>query len=241
MAKKQTPILKPLYPSILDEWEEAQCRKCRDGGLIATRYVEHDGVYYAYTPCECQEGKLAKQREDASGIPERHLETCFETFIPILEAKDAFDAATSLAIGKANYKILLIYGGVGNGKTHLAYSAVVEACRLGIVATYVYAPDMFREIRSLFERSEDPTHNFKVSEFLVIDDLGAEHETEWTKSVFEEILDYRYSNELTTIVTTNKPPTVLSEPVLSRFTDQRISKLVENKAPDYRPKMRRQQ
>jgi DNA replication protein DnaC len=55
--------------------------------------------------------------------------------------------------------------------------------------------------------------------FLALDDWGANKETDWSNSVIEQIIDYRYSHEKPLIVTTNKDIESIPPAVLSRFRD----------------------
>ena len=234
------PSVKPLYPSMRYRGQEARCRICRDAEWVHP--VDENGIpdYSRVVSCGCQKKTLENYRKGISGVPEEHQDTCFETFEPTIPNKD-FTAITDLATGKASFKLLLIYGVPGNGKTHLAYSTVVEACKRGVAARYIYAPDMFTAIKAMYDgpRECDPAEQFKVCPFLVIDDVGAEYKTDWTKAMLEEIIDYRYSHQLPTMVTTNNPLDEIPAPVMSRFKDGEISRLIFNKAPDYRPKLRK--
>ena len=62
--------------------------------------------------------------------------------------------------------------------------------------------------------------HLKTVELLVLDDLGAEKSSEWTKSVLFEIIDYRYNELLPILVTTNCPPKELKEKIGDRNFDR---------------------
>jgi len=236
--RTEHPYVPPLYPSIEYPGEEARCRDCLDGGYIAR--VHHDGLHTQteYLVCHCQTKKRAAERIGQSGVPEKHQDTCFETWMPVdgLDAAD-FNAITNFAQGKADFVFVLIYGTTGNGKTFLAYATVVEAAKKGIAAKYIGAPELFLSIRAGYEspRIDDPAETWKECPMLVVDDYGA-HETDWMRGMLEEILDYRYSHELPTMLTTNKDPKSLPGPVLSRFKDAELSRIIHNAARDYRPR-----
>lgn len=231
------PRVPPLYPSRLHPGEEARCTTCRDTGFVLVRHFDHGEMRTELRECSCQQARLVEESRERSGVPEPERRS-FESFVPREGAAEAFAAAAELATGRATFKLLLIYGRPGNGKTHLAYSAVVEACHRGLAARYVYAPDFFQSIRAMYDgaTNADPAGQWKRCPFLALDDLGAEHETDWTRAMLEEVIDYRYSHEMPTLCATNREPKNLPEPVLSRFTDGEVSKLVLNTATSYRPK-----
>lgn len=62
--------------------------------------------------------------------------------------------------------------------------------------------------------------HLKTVQLLVLDDLGAEKSSEWTKSVLFEIIDYRYNELLPILVTTNCPPKELKEKIGDRNFDR---------------------
>lgn len=62
--------------------------------------------------------------------------------------------------------------------------------------------------------------HLKTVELLVLDDLGAEKSSEWTKSVLFEIIDYRYNELLPILVTTNCPPKELKKKIGDRNFDR---------------------
>lgn len=70
-----------------------------------------------------------------------------------------------------------------------------------------------------------PFDEFLKSPLLIIDDLGCEQASAsgWDKSIWDQVFDYRYSNYLATIVTTNKRlkdfTTQYGERILSRVTE----------------------
>jgi uncharacterized membrane protein len=57
-------------------------------------------------------------------------------------------------------------------------------------------------------------------------------------SAFEDILNYRYRNEMEMIITTNHDIGAFPPPIISRFSEGRVCRHVANTAPDYRPKVR---
>lgn len=74
------------------------------------------------------------------------------------------------------------------------------------------------------------------ADFLFLDDLGSENNSEWTRMLLYKIIDYRYSNNKTTFVTTNfttkEIKDIYSDRVLSRL--QAMCRVVMLKGEDKR-------
>ena len=90
---------------------------------------------------------------------------------------------------------------------------------------FISVTEFFEKLKVLIAKEETwlydemITHLKKV-ELLVLDDLGAEKSSEWTKSVLFEIVDYRYNEMLPMLITTNCPPKELKEKIGDRNYDR---------------------
>lgn len=135
--------------------------------------------------------------------------------------------------------IALIYGGVGNGKTHLLHAAAIELHKLGYFSrVYLYA-DMLNTLKKSInsERNNygDILDRYCLAERLIIDDIGAAGtETEFSDRILENIICTRYERQLLTIMSTNRDINSLPERVVSRLKDKTICYLVKNAGKDYR-------
>jgi DNA replication protein DnaC len=147
---------------------------------------------------------------------------------------------------------LFIVGSVGTGKTSiLAYIAfhlakIVRhtwmqrdptdseywAARLPEYMRFITATALF----NLFFGWQDKETMMRIEIYreipvLMIDDLGREYRSDFPVSRFEEFIEYRYANELTTLVTSNISPQKLQEMVeferiVDRFRDSKWMKLI---------------
>jgi DNA replication protein DnaC len=119
---------------------------------------------------------------------------------------------------------LLLVGDVGIGKTHLAV-AIAQAL---IVEKGV--PCLFCDYRELLKRIQE-SYNPAVAttelqiltpvfeaEVLILDELGAQKPTDWVWDTVALILNTRYNDKRTTLITTNYPnaPTALARATASR-------------------------
>jgi len=106
---------------------------------------------------------------------------------------------------------LLFVGTVGTGKTHLA-TAVVKALirEKGIHCLFYDYRELLKRIRYSYSPAVQASEMEILSpvlnvEVLVLDEIGAERSTEWVFDTVNYILNRRYSDGKTTIITTNYP------------------------------------
>lgn len=140
---------------------------------------------------------------------------------------------------------LIIAGGYGSGKTHLAAAVSNTLISRGIPVLFGTSISHFDNIRNDFENSgiNRYTAKMKSVSVLVIDDLGKEKKTDWTKQVLFDVVNYRYEHKMPLIITTN----LISESgdfsalanhvegaVWSRFCE--MCSIVYTKGGDYRRK-----
>lgn len=163
----------------------------------------------------------------------------FENFKHIDQAMSSFEAFYLVA-KSLRPPFLLCYGNVGSGKTHLCQAAARLLNSKGVECRYYTVSGLLSTLKQSI--AEDQTEMLvkvlSTSPALILDDWGVEYGTDWELSKLEDIIDTRYTNELITIVTSNKDITQLREMsrrITSRFEDTELSRLVVNEAPDYRP------
>lgn len=100
---------------------------------------------------------------------------------------------------------LIIAGGYGSGKTHLAAAVTNTLASRGIQVLFGTAIEHFDKIRNDFEHTGINRHlaSMKSANVLVIDDLGKEKKSDWTRQILFDVVNYRYEHNLPIIVTTN--------------------------------------
>lgn len=150
--------------------------------------------------------------------------------------QQAFDQAHAYAHELDGW--LLLQGGYGCGKTHLAASVANEAVSLGIPTLFLTVPDLLDHLRASFD-AEDTTFDERFDQIrraplLVLDDFGTQSATEWAREKLFQILNYRYINRLPTVLTTNLALDELEGRIRSRLNDSHLVRSVRIHAPDYR-------
>ena len=101
---------------------------------------------------------------------------------------------------------LYIYGECGTGKTMLASIIANERAELAKPSMFIGAVDIFHELNPYSSDSRTACNRkdiIKKTPCLIIDDLGAEKPSDWTKQTLFEIIDFRYRENLQTIITSN--------------------------------------
>jgi DNA replication protein DnaC len=133
---------------------------------------------------------------------------------------------------------LLLQGGFGCGKTHLAAAIANFAVGMGVPTLFLTVPDLLDMLRFSYD-SEDTTFEQRFNEIrnaslLVLDDFGTQNATGWAQEKLFQILNYRYINKLALVITTNLSLDEIEARVRSRLADPELVSVVRINAPDFR-------
>lgn len=153
-----------------------------------------------------------------------------KAYIETESTNEAIEKATKWLTG--NHKAgLLLYGGVGNGKSTLSLAIcklidLLEGNNWNSCISSVTA----LELANIAMNDKDRFNNIKIATKLVIDDLGTEPSTvkNWGNEIspVTEILYHRYDNLLFTVVTSNLNDKEIKERYGIRIAD-RISEMFD--------------
>lgn len=141
--------------------------------------------------------------------------------------------------------MLLCYGGVGSGKTHLCNALAAVLCEKGKYCRVQEWPTVIRTLKRAIHSElkgsyDDLFDRYQKTGVLILDDVGMGGTgSVWEWGELEEIINYRYEHKLPTVVTTNLDLKQLPPRIVSRFSDAVKSRKVLNQAEDYRPKKKR--
>lgn len=178
--------------------------------------------------CECAAGVDQRQREErlddqmALDIPQarrvilqaglilmpRHERLLLETLEQHI-GKESFQKVLAFLRDWDGQRNLIVYGAPSLGKTGTVVSvmrtlqarAVAESWKMHFTTTHA----LFELLRNGFEDGSYQATCDRVKKvyLLALDDIGAEHSTPWTRSMFFQILAERYDRLLPTFITTN--------------------------------------
>ncbi|MBS7345875.1 MAG: primosomal protein DnaI [Caryophanon sp.] len=126
------------------------------------------------------------------------------TRMDVFEKVVAFLKATQS--GSMPSKGLYIYGKFGVGKSFVIGTIANELAHLGIQCVVVFVPEFLRELKTAIGDNtlQQKIDYVKKAPVLMLDDLGAESLTAWTRDeILATILHYRMSEQLPTFITSN--------------------------------------
>ena len=168
------------------------------------------------TRCDCQLRARGERLVAQARIPARYEHCELANFDTEFNGEHHPSlAGAKLAAGRLveEYPIdrigLMLIGPVGVGKTHLAVGIVRELMlQKGIASLFYDYRELLKEIQNSFNPSVQATEmgilrTIFETEVLVLDELGAVRPTEWVWDTVNHILNTRYNDKKTTIITTN--------------------------------------
>ncbi len=197
------------------------CPHCQGTGWKTVQ----NGVNRSVMRCDCRLQARTESLLNAARIPKRY-EHCelsnFEFDGPHRGLASARMAACKFV---EEYPVdstgLLLIGSVGVGKTHLAVGIVRELIlSKGVACLFYDYRELLKQIQNSYNDSVKATELDVLrpvfdTEVLVLDELGAVKPTEWVWDTVSLILNTRYNDNRTTIITTNfddKPAGVVAGP-----------------------------
>lgn len=207
------------------------CAACRDKGEIyeegAARYC---GCFMnAYTKQLMRESNLTQNQGFEAFDLSFYAETPAPGGVsPRERAAEALEIARAFVEGfdSGNVKDLLFLGGTGVGKTFISGCIACELIKKGVPVLYISAAELLSELTYFGqddERSERRELLEKIIytiELLIIDDLGAERQTEARYGILMDLLNRRTADgrgRRKTIISSN-----LSLKELLKLYDERV-------------------
>jgi DNA replication protein DnaC len=190
------------------------CAICDGVGLV--RVVNSAGQWVSRA-CNCQEMEREQRRLAAAHIPERYRHCSLDNYVTVrskthTSQREARRTACSFVneypVGTAG-KGLLFTGSIGVGKTHLAVGVLSRLVQeRGVKGLFCDYRELLKSIQNSYNSQVQTTElellkPVFAAEVLVLDDLGAQKPNEWVWDTVALILNSRYNDKLSTIITTN--------------------------------------
>jgi DNA replication protein DnaC len=213
-------------------------------------------------PCECRAQRLKRGRVRgvASVIPPRYRGVSFDrppvsdmtrdmSTRHVVNAVQSFveELEQNLATGKGMW----LMGNTGTGKTTLGMLVAKTALAAGRTVAVYFTPKLLTQIRQTYQatESEDAYDAFfrrlTSVDLLYIDDLGSERHTDWVVEQLYALVNERYENQRSMLVTSNARQDVeegrrqLEEQIGSR-TVSRLIEICDDPLPLFGPDRREQ-
>ncbi|MEJ7625066.1 MAG: ATP-binding protein [Pyrinomonadaceae bacterium] len=180
-----------------------ECPKCFGTGMEVVS--GHGARICACRKLKSKDGQFASVR-----LPKRYDGFHFHNYKPQNESQRiAHQLALTLnheypAVSRG----LLLMGGVGLGKTHLAVSILKGLTERGFSCLFYDFGSLLKEIQDSYNAS---THASELgvlapvlnAEILVLDELGSSKPTDWVRDTMAHVINTRYNSRKLTIFTTN--------------------------------------
>lgn len=191
----------------------SKCTICDGVGLV--RVVNSAGLWVSRA-CECQEVEREERLLAAAHIPERYRHCSLDSFEIFHGAdkslakalKDARKFVEVYPVDTAG-KGLLFTGSIGVGKTHLAVGVLQRMVReRGVKGLFCDYRELLKSIQNSYNAQVNMTElevlkPVFAAEVLILDDLGAQKPNDWVWDTVALILNTRYNDKQSTIITTN--------------------------------------
>jgi len=185
---------------------------CSGSGWKAVPGTSERGV----TRCDCQLRARGDAMIAAARIPKRYEHCELSNFTTDFPGADGSAAMAQISASRfvreydpREGKGLLLVGGIGTGKTHLAVGILKELITTrGSACLFCDYRELLKQIQNSYNDSVKATELQVLrpifeSEVLVLDELGAVKPSEWVWDTVSLILNTRYNDNRTTIITTN--------------------------------------
>jgi DNA replication protein DnaC len=186
------------------------------------------------SPCRCRAQEISRRRARnlSAVIPRRYRTVSFDT-PPVTEIEPRTVVAhtrrfaTRIEAQLDAGRGLWFMGPPGTGKTTLAMLVSKAALDAGRSVAIYSLPRLLNEIRETFRAERSHTgllHKLTTVDLLHIDDVGAERSNEWVLEELYSIVNARYEDERSIVITTN----ILDRDELrEQITPRTVSRLTE--------------
>lgn len=200
---------------------EYTCKKCEDRGSIDGRVCDCYRLLLKQLACDDLNRRSPLSLSDFSSFslsyyPQEHLKKMKNIFN---YCKDYAESFTPLSDS------IIMMGKTGLGKTHLALAIANEVIKNGMGVIYISAPDLVTALEEYqFNRDsageEITPQILSDCDLLIIDDLGTEFVTNFSRGAIYNVFNSRISKGRPTIMSTNLMLAQLEKNYTDRFVSR---------------------
>lgn len=222
-----------------------QCCSCLDTGFVRYARQPHDpGFGKAHDCPDCAGARKPPIEHEAARmrVPIAYQGKTLEGWTDVGDQRRRVTAYVSDWPPKKPF--LVLAGTPGTGKTHLACAALQDLYeRKNVRGQFWNCADLIARYQATYDGERATESAAQVDEILaripllVLDELGAQRDSEDASLRVFRLIDLRYREQKPMIVTTNKSAGQLAEMdprLYSRLMDASVSELVPFNLPDYR-------
>lgn len=221
---------------------EPVCPICKGAGFIHPKSNDGKVDFGSVVPCECTL-KVKSEEKLESLMKYSQLGSLAKLSFDNLVSEGrsgnsqdrrmflrAYEAAKAFADEPKGWLILI--GPSGSGKTHLAVAIANERISNGYTVLYQMTADLLDNLRATYSTEKEVLYEqlfeqVRNAPLLILEDFGHHSATDWAKEKLDQLLNYRFNNELSTILTTSTSLKQLPERMQSRFENAGLCKVLE--------------
>ena len=215
------------------------CQKCK--GLFECKNKTNGYVYYpetydnhlnfVYRPCkykkeaiEKEENKITRDKE-LENASMKDIDTNDKARLELLKWITRFINEYD---SNKKMKGLYLHGNFGSGKTYIISAAFNELRKKGYKTDIIYFPTLLRDLKSNFDELESTILYLENIDLLLIDDIGAEKVSEWSRDeILGTILQTRMNNFKTTFFTSNYNIDELEKHLANKTDEVASARIIE--------------
>ena len=195
--------------------DTANCKNVLKG-FVPKLYIERGNIDITYE--RCAQGVREDERRDvANMIASMHMpkdvlqatlkDLAIDNNSRLEIAQQAADFVTEYRnTGKLPTKGFYLYGPFGVGKSFVLGAIANELAMFKVKSVVVFVPEFLREMKNAIGDNSlnEKIDYVKKAPVLMLDDIGAETMTAWTRDeILGTIFHYRMSEQLPTFITSN--------------------------------------
>lgn len=194
------------------------CKKCKGlSGCLnsvtgCVNYPKKEGEYlvFSYVPCKYQKEKIKNESkvifyETPSALKEAKLS---EIYTNEKSREKILIYIKDFLKNYPNKKGVYLYGSFGSGKSYIINAILNELSKKNITCVSVYFPTLLKKLKDSFNGKtglyEQTFNELENADVLLIDDIGAENNTAWSRDeVLSTLLQSRMDEKKITFFTSN--------------------------------------
>lgn len=189
------------------EQTKTESEKPKDGIPSSERKKTAEEKFYEAfrEDAEAQKAEKAKRLREESNLGIRFARRTFESFDQSRD-EDAYKKCLHYAdhYQDDERNCLLLVGGYGTGKTHLAASIANKLMDNGIPVLFDTFSGHLNKLKTEFNGGRSVyLEQMKNVDMLILDDIGKEKISEWSQSIMFDVINFRYEHLLPIVLTTN--------------------------------------
>lgn len=229
---------------------DPSCPRCDGLGFVVPDLRPGQPGFGRAVICAC---RLAEQKasQQSKLLKLSHIgalrECTFSTFIVDVPGvpekmksvlKTARDTAHEFAANPEGW--LVLQGGYGCGKTHLAAAIANFQLDQDQPVLFINTPDLLDHLRGTFSPESTVSYDERFEEIrtaplLIMDDLGTQSNSPWAQEKLYQLINYRYTERLPTVITTNLDEMDFEPRIRSRmFHEQVVTRVLRIDSYDFR-------